>query len=395
MTQTQTPLHAYDVLVVGAGFAGGVVARDLAEAGQTVCVLERRRHIGGNAFDELDEAGILIHRYGPHIFHTKDQRVFDYLSRFTKWRDYEHRVLGNIHGTLMPIPFNRTSMSIAFGERQGEELYELLSRKFGEGVKVPISELRELDDPELEDVADYIYENIFLGYTLKQWGVTPEELDPAVTGRVPVLISDDDRYFQDSHQGMPAEGYSALFECLLDHPGIDVRLGVDALDRMVVEKDGVILGGHPYDGLVIYTGPIDELFGHVAGDLPYRSLDLRMETLPVDSFQPVATVNYPVSEEFTRITEFKKLTGQELEGRTTILREYPVAYDRAAGLDPYYPIANPTNEELYGRYQDLAAEVPNLHLLGRLAEYRYYDMDAAVAAALELSDRLLGREETA
>ena len=380
----------YDALVVGAGYAGSVVARELAErAGKKVCVLERRPHIAGNAYDCLDEAGVLIHLYGPHIYHTYDERVHEYLSRFTDFTNYQHRVLANIHGTLMPVPFNHTSLKMAFGLERGEALFAKLVEKFGLDRKVPILELRAQDDPELEEVADYVFENVFLHYTMKQWGQTPDQVDPSVTGRVPVLVGDDDRYFQSPHQGMPAKGYTDLFDHMLDHANIDVFLDVDARDIVRVEDGKIMAGEKAYEGQVVYTGPLDELFGLDLGALPYRTLDLDFETLPVDEFQPVCTVNYTTSEDFTRITEFKHMTGQVVPGKTTILREYSKAYEPGSGQTPYYAILEPQNKALYASYLERVAGVANFHAVGRLAEYRYYDMDAVVASALALADKLV------
>lgn len=381
--------NRYDMLVVGAGYAGSVVARALAErTGMRVCILERRGHIGGNAYDCLDEAGVLIHLYGPHIFHTYDERVYDFLSRFTDFTDYRHRVLANIHGELMPVPFNHTSLKKAFGEERGEEFYNKLVATFGENKKVPILDLRAQNDPALDEVADYVYENVFLRYTLKQWGQTPDQVDPSVTGRVPVLIGDDDRYFQSPYQGMPDKGYTDLFEKMLNHDLIDVFLDVDARDVLSVEEGMVKVQGVTYGGEVVYTGPLDELFGLDLGALPYRTLDLEFETLQQDSFQPVGTVNYTTSEDFTRITEFKHMTGQDIPGVTTILREYSKAYEPGCGQTPYYAILEPANKELYARYRDRVADIVNFHTVGRLAEYRYYDMDAVVASALDLADTI-------
>lgn len=379
----------YDMLVVGAGYAGAVVARSLAErSGMRVCVLERRGHVAGNAYDCLDDAGVLIHLYGPHIFHTYDGRVHDFLSRFTDFTPYQHRVLANIHGELMPVPFNHTSLKMAFGDERGEALFRKLVSVFGENRKVPILELRAQNDPELDEVADYVYENVFLHYTLKQWGQTPDQVDPSVTGRVPVLVGDDDRYFQSPYQGMPDKGYTDLFDRMLDHDLIDVFLDVDARDLVQVGDGSVLVQGAPFGGEVVYTGPLDELFGLDLGALPYRTLDLQFETLPVDEFQPVGTVNYTTSEAFTRITEFKHMTGQVLPGATTILREYSQAYVPGSGQTPYYAILEPANKELYQRYFARVDGIANFHAVGRLAEYRYYDMDAVVASALDLADAI-------
>ena len=381
----------YDVLVVGAGYAGAVCARRLAEAlNFKVCIVERRDHIAGNAYDYEDEAGILVHKYGPHIYHTYNDRVHDFLSRFTEWTDYQHKVLANIHGTLMPVPFNHQSLKLAFGEEKGEHLYRKLVATFGQDKKVPILELREKNDPELAEVADYVYENVFLHYTMKQWGKTPDQIDPAVMGRVPVFVGDDDRYFpQAPHQGMPKDGYTKLFENMLNHDLIDVFLDVDVRSIMQLTDTSVMVCGKPYGGEVIYTGALDELFGFDEGPLPYRTVDMVFETLPEDQFQPVGTVNYTVSENFTRITEFKNMTGQVVPGKTTIMREYSRTYLPGVGETPYYVINEPENIELYHGYRDRVAKLVNFHPVGRLAEYRYYDMDGVTASALELSDEII------
>ena len=381
----------YDAIIVGAGYAGVVCARRLAEAsGMRVAVIERRDHIAGNAYDCLDDAGVLIHKYGPHIYHTTNDRVHEFLSRFTEWTDYQHKVLANIHGELMPVPFNHTSLKLAFGEEKGEHLYQKLVATFGENKKVPIMELRKKNDPELTEVADYVYENVFLYYTMKQWGKTPDQIDPSITGRVPVFVGDDDRYFPAApHQGMPTEGYTKLFERLLDHDLIDVFLDVDVRDILEVKGDMVYVCDRPYGGEVIYTGQLDELFWLDLGALPYRTLDMQFETLQQDQFQPVATVNYTTTEDFTRITEFKLMTGQQIDGVTTIMREYSKAYEPESGETPYYAIIEDETQELYQRYRERVDGILNFHCVGRLAEYRYYDMDGVVASALELSDEII------
>ena len=392
----------YDVWVAGAGYAGGVAARALAERGKQVLVLERRNHIGGNAYDCLSATGVLMHQYGPHIFHTNDKKVFDWLSRFTEWRDYQHRVIANIpdgRGERMtyPVPFNLTSLETAFGAEEGKKLGDKLVAAYGAEKKVTILELRQNPDPEISALADYVYEHVFVHYTMKQWGQKPEEIDPNTTARVPVFLSRDDRYFQDTYQGMPAQGYTRMFEKMLDHPNIEVRLGVDA--RPILKEA---------EGPIIYTGQVDELFDFKFGPLPYRTLDFRFETwldrdydapgMPYpdpdhplrggDFFQTHATVNYTMDEPYTRITEFKRLTGQELPGVTTIVKEYSRAYTGAEGETPYYAIINPENNALYAKYKAEADKKPQLHLLGRLAEYKYYNMDAIAARALDLAERL-------
>lgn len=385
-------LKKYDIWIAGAGYAGAVSARALAEKGKKVLVLERRDHIGGNAYDCLDGHGVLIHKYGPHIFHTNNRAVFDFLSRFTEWRRYQHRVIANVPRDnpevvpahkktdgrfFFPVPFNLDSLKNAFGEREGGRLGEKLLAAYPAQSQVTILELRQNPDPEVAAIADYVYEHVFVHYTMKQWGQKPEEIDPSTTARVPVRLSRDDRYFQDAYQGMPLEGYTKMFERMLDHPNIEVRLGVDA--RPILKEAG---------GPVIYTGQVDELFGFQFGPLPYRTLDFRFETLPQDAFQTHGTVNYTVDQDFTRITEFKHLTGQVLPGVTTIVKEYSRAYAGAEGEIPYYAIINPENNALYARYRAEADKQPNLYLLGRLAEYKYYNMDAIAGRALELADRL-------
>ena len=382
---------AYDMIVVGAGYAGSVCARRVAEgAGFRVAVLERREHIAGNAYDYVNDEGILVHKYGPHIYHTYSERVHEFLSHFTKWTDYQHKVLANIHGTLMPVPFNHTSLKLAFGEDRGEELYRKLVDTFGEDKKVPIMELRQKNDPDLQEVADYVYENVFLYYTMKQWGQTPDQIDPSVTGRVPVFIGDDDRYFpQAPYQGMPEDGYTVLFEHMLDHDLIDVFVGVDARDIFTLDENNVSVCGKVYGGEIVYTGPLDELFNLDLGALPYRTLDMQFETLEQDQFQPVGTVNYTTSEDFTRITEFKNMTGQVVPGKTTIMKEFSHAYEPGSGQTPYYAIIDPENRALYERYLERVQNLTNFHPVGRLAEYRYYDMDAVTDSALELSDEII------
>lgn len=385
--------ESYDVIVVGAGYAGATCARRLAEAcGLRVCVVERRGHIAGNAYDFEDAAGILVHKYGPHIYHTTDERVHSFLSRFTDWTDYEHKVLANIHGRLMPVPFNHHSLKLAFGDEKGEYLYQKLVSAFGENKKVPIMELRNKNDDEFAEVADYVYENVFLYYTMKQWDKTPDQIDKSITGRVPVFIGDDDRYFPLApHQGMPAEGYTKLFEHMLDHDLIDVFLNVDAHDFMTVTENTVLVRDRPFGGEVIYTGPLDELFDLDLGALPYRTLDMEFITLDQDQFQPVGTVNYTTSEDFTRITEFKNMTGQVVPGKTTIMREYSKAFEPGSGETPYYAILEDSSRALYEQYCSRVRGLLNFHPVGRLAEYRYYDMDGVVASALDICDDIVSQ----
>lgn len=377
----------FDSVIIGAGVAGCVAARDLAESGRKVLVLEQRDHIGGNCYDEKDEHGILVHKYGPHIFHTKEQKAYDYLSRFTDWYAFGHEVVANVHGKLIPVPFNLNTLHMVYEQEKADALEKKLIDAFGLESRVPILKLREHEDPEIREIADYVYENIFLHYTMKQWGQTPEQIDPAVTGRVPVLISHDNRYFQEPWQGMPLHGYTLMFEKMLDHENITVEIGVDARSRVTFSEGSVSLDGQAFTGDVIYTGPLDELFDCRFGRLPYRSLRFDFEYYDKPDYQGHSVVNYTVSEDFTRITEFKYLTGQQAEG-TTIVKEYPFAYTGAAGEIPYYSIANEANQKLYEQYRGLVEHIPNVWLLGRLAEYKYYNIDAMVLKALELTDKI-------
>lgn len=377
----------YDYIIIGCGFAGAVVAQKMAEKGKKVLILEKRGHIGGNCYDENDEHGILIHKYGPHIFHTNSKEVYDYLSKYTKWYDYSHEVVANLNGTFIPVPFNLNTLKIVYGEEKAQKLREKLIDQYGYGTRVPILKLRENTDEDIRAIADFVYENIFLKYTMKQWGQTPEQIDPAVTGRVPVLISEDNRYFQDKYQGMPLEGFTLLFENMLSQEGITVRLNTDAKQVLSFKEDGIYFEDDKFEGKIVYTGPIDELFDCKYGRLPYRTLRFDMTYLDEEDYQPKAVVNYTVSEEFTRITEFKKLTGQKAEG-TTIMKEYPLAYTGKAGEIPYYAISNEDNINMYNKYVELIKKYDNMYLLGRLAEYKYYNIDGIVEKALNLAKEL-------
>jgi len=359
-----------DHLIVGAGFAGSVCARVLADAGRRVHVLDRRPHIGGNAFDRLDEHGVLVHPYGPHILHTNAKRVIEWLSRFTDWRFYEHRVLAEVDGQLLPIPINRNTLNRLYGL----SLSEQEAAAYLERVRQPREPLATSEDVVLNSVGPDLCEKFFRGYTRKQWGLDLSELSAGVAARIPTRSNDDDRYFTDTYQFMPLHGYTAMFERMLNHPGITLELDVDYRDR----RDQL---SHQH---LVYTGPIDAYFDHCYGPLPYRSLRFEHEHLAAtERFQPVGTVNYPNRHAYTRITEFKHLTGQDTTG-TSIVREYP--QDEG---DPYYPVPRPENEALYRRYAERAAAEPGVTFVGRLAQYRYYNMDQIVAAALKTAEDLL------
>ncbi|MDC7300603.1 UDP-galactopyranose mutase [Agathobacter ruminis] len=380
----------YNTIIVGAGIAGATAARILAEEGnQKVLVIERRNHIGGNCYDELDDYGILIHTYGPHIFHTGEESVREFLSRFTDWYDFGHEVVAKVADQLIPVPFNLNTLHMVYEKEKADRLEQKLIAEYGEGSRVPIMKLRENEDPDVREIAEYVYQNVFLRYTMKQWGQKPEEISPEVTGRVPVVISYDNRYFKDKYQSVPIDGFTPMFEKMLDHPNIEVRLNTDCLDVLSFEDRKIYFEGEEFTGNVIYTGAIDELFHLRFGRLPYRSLDFKFEHLDQDSFQGHSVVNYTVSEDFTRITEFKFLTGQKNTNGTTIVREYPFAYTGAKNEIPYYAILNEDNEKLYGKYKTMTEEFGNFHLLGRLAEYKYYNIDAMTLKAMELARTLL------
>ena len=393
-------IASYGAVIVGSGFAGSVVARELADrAGMRVLIIEKRPHIAGNMYDEYDEAGILVHRYGPHIFHTNDRRVFDYVRRWSGFIGYQHRVLADWYGTYMPVPFNKNSMEIVYGEEKAAHLIEKLIDTFGDERKVTINELREQEDPELSEIADFVYKNVFLYYTQKQWGLTPEEVDPSVTARVPVFISRDNRYFQDTYQGMPIDGYTKLFEAMLDSDLIDVCLNTEAESVFDLEfvngaEDSPLaaikIKGEPFEGPIVYTGPLDELFLSRFGRLPYRSLDFVYETHDERHVLPCGTVNHTVTDDYTRETEFTYLTGQ-VSDKTTTMKEYSRAYTDPATQIPYYAIISDENNAHYERYRALTETLPNFYPLGRLAEYRYYNMDVIIGRALDLSDEIVSQ----
>ncbi len=383
----------YDTIIVGAGIAGATAARILVENGnQKVLVIERRAHVGGNCYDAPDAHGILIHEYGPHIFHTGDEKVREFLSRFTEWYDFGHEVVAKVGDKLIPVPFNLNTLHMVYDEEKADHLEKKLIEAYGEGSRVPIMKLRENADADVREIAEYVYQKVFLYYTMKQWGQKPEEISPEVTGRVPVVISRDNRYFKDKYQSVPLHGFTPMFEKMLDHPNIEVRTNTECRNVLSFAEGTILFEGAPYTGNVIYTGALDELFDCRYGRLPYRSLDFKFEHLDQDSFQGHSVVNYTVSEDYTRITEFKFLTGQKDTDGTTIVREYPFAYTGAEGEIPYYAILNEENEELYRKYRALTEEYSGFYLLGRLAEYKYYNIDAMAAKAMELASGLMGEE---
>jgi UDP-galactopyranose mutase len=353
----------YDYLVVGAGFAGSVLAERLARgAHQRVLIIDRRPHIGGNAYDFHNADGLLVHLYGPHIFHTNSEDVFKYLSQFTQWRPYQHRVRACVDGQMFPLPINLDTVNQFYGVRMDSRQMQSFLRSIAEPCSFP----RTSEDIVVSRVGRELYEKFFRNYTRKQWGMDPSELDASVAARLPVRYDRDDRYFTDTYQAMPAAGYTSMFEKMLDHPLIDVRLGVDYKE---------VAKSIPHRQL-IFTGPVDEYFGCVYGKLPYRSLIFQHETHDREVFQSAPVVNYPNDHAYTRVTEFKYLTGQK-HRKTSIVYEYP-----SATGDPYYPIPYPEASELYNRYKLLASAERGVHFVGRLATYRYYNMDQVIAQAL-------------
>ncbi|MBK6659121.1 MAG: UDP-galactopyranose mutase [Proteobacteria bacterium] len=364
---------ALDVLVVGAGFAGSVLAERLASAGRQVLVIDRREHIGGNAFDETDAHGVLVHRYGPHIFHTQSSRVFAYLSRFTSWRPYEHRVQALVEGRFYPIPINRTTINSLYGL----DLDEAGVAAYLASVAEPRDEVLTSEDAVLASVGRDLCDKFFRGYTRKQWGLELNQLAASVAARIPTRSNDDDRYFTDRHQAMPAQGYTRMFTRMLGHPRIRVETGVDYFAERQRWRPR----------LTVFSGPIDAYFDYRHGALPYRSLEFRHEHHDLPRYQHTGTVNFPNDHAYTRITEFKYLTGQDTRG-TSIVKEFP----RADG-DPYYPIPNPDNESRYQRYKALARDERDVVFVGRLAQYRYYNMDQVVAAALKAARDVTGIDD--
>lgn len=359
----------FDWLIVGAGFAGSVIAQQLAsQRNEQVLLIDRRPHIGGNAFDRYNDAGILIHQYGPHIFHTNSAMIFDYLSQFTEWRFYEHRVLANVDNMLLPIPINLDTVNRLYGLNLNSEELE---RWFASQAE-PVADIRTSEDVVVSKVGRDLYKKFFEGYTKKQWGVYPSELDKSVTSRVPTRTNRDDRYFSDEYQFMPAGGYTRMFERMLSHPNIKIMLQTDYAE---------IKNKIPYRRMV-FTGPIDEFFCFRLGKLPYRSLHFEHVTLDKEWQQSVAVVNYPQSEKYTRVTEYKHLTGQ-LHPKTSITYEYP-----SDTGDPYYPVPRAENQELYKKYEALASSTRDIWFVGRLATYRYYNMDQVVGQALATFRRI-------
>lgn len=372
-----------DYIIIGAGLAGSVSANILAtKYNKKVIIIEKRNHIGGNCYDFKDENNILIHKYGPHLFHTNNKEVIDYLSNFTSWNIYNHEVLAYIDGKKVPIPFNLNTLYEVFPQSKAKTLENKLLETYGFNSKVAILELKKSTDKDLQFLADFVYEKIFVNYTAKQWGMKPEDMDGAVTARVPIFIGRDNRYFNDSYQLLPFNGYTSMINNMLNHKNIKLMLNTNFKEVCFLKDKDFYLFGSKFEGKVIYTGQIDELFDCKFGELPYRSVDMKFETCEQEYFQEKATINYPNDYDFTRITEFKHIHPTN-SSKTTILKEYPQEYIKNKNT-PYYPIFTEENQKKYNQYLEYSKEFENLLLIGRLAEYKYYDMDDIVERVLEV-----------
>ena len=376
----------FDYIIIGAGYAGSVMAERIAsQLNKKVLIIEKRNHVAGNCFDYKDENNILIHKYGPHLFHTENKEVFEYLSQFTSWDIYNHKVLAQIDGKDVAIPFNLNTLYDVFPTLLAKTIEEKLLQDYSYNSKVPILELKQSSDKDLQFLADFVYEKIFVHYTAKQWGMKPEDMDGAVTARVPIFVGRDDRYFNDQYQVVPSQGYTNLFNRLLNHKNIKIMLNTDFKEMCKIREHGLEFMGHASNATLIYTGQIDELFDYKFGELPYRSVDMKFETVEKEYYQKAATVNYPNQYDFTRITEFKHIHPTK-SAKTTILKEYPKEYIKGKDT-PYYPVFTDENQEKYNQYLEYANKYKNLILLGRLAEYKYYDMDDMVARVLEVFEK--------
>jgi len=374
----------FNYIIIGAGFAGSVIAERIASVlNKKVLIVEKRNHIGGNCWDYTDKNGIIVHKYGPHLFHTNHKDVFAYLSNFTTWHNYHHKVLAFIDGVEVPIPFNFNSMDMLFPGEIAEKFKKKLLKNYRYSTRISILELRKAKDKDLQSLAKYIYKKIFENYTKKQWGIHPDIIHTEVLERVPVIIGKDNRYFQDRYQAVPEYGYTKIFERMLEHPNITIQLNTDfkKVLNLDTETGNVYFQKQIFKGKVIFTGMIDELFNYKFGPLLYRTLEFRFKTIKKEFYQKVATVNYPNDYKFTRITEFKHIHPVNIP-ITKIVFEYPRKY--RVGDIPYYPLFTEKAREKYYKYLEIAKKIKNLILVGRLAEYRYYDMDDVVKRALDV-----------
>ena len=372
-----------DCLVIGCGLSGAVVARHFAEQGKQVVIWERRNHIGGNMYDYVDAHGILVQQYGPHIFHTNQKALFDYMCRFEQWNDFK-LICGAVwDGKYTPTPFNFTTIDTFFEGEQKERLKQKLKQAFAGRKTATVVEVLEHPDPDIRGYAQYLFDNDYAPYTAKQWGVDPTEIDASVLKRVPLRFSYDQGYFGDPYEAMPKHSFTEFFRNLLNHPNISVQLGVDALEHLKVDDDRLLLDGEALTIPVVFTGALDELFGGIYGSLPYRSLRFEWKHEHIDSLQDAPVVAYPKEAGYTRITEFKKLPPQDVKG-TTYALEYPLPYQEGQKMEPYYPVLTEESQKQYAKYKALADRIPNLILCGRLADFKYYNMDQALKRALDI-----------
>lgn len=376
-----------DYLVVGCGLSGCVLARHLAEQGKKVVIWERRDHIGGNMYDYVDEHGFLIQKYGPHTFHTKEKDLFDYMCRFEQWRNYKLTCGAVWDGKYTPTPFNFTTIDTFYPVEQANILKEKLLKAFSGKESATVVEVLSHPDADIRGYAEYLFQNDYAPYTAKQWGISPSEIDPSVLKRVPLRFSYDEGYFNDPFEVMPKHSFTKFFENLLDHPNIQVQLGIEALEHLSVQKGALLLDGEKTSIPVIYTGALDELFGCVYGRLPYRSLRFEHMYSEKESVQNAPVVAYPQEEGYTRITEYKKLPIQEGTGSSYAL-EYPLPYREGGGMEPYYPVLTEESQNIYAQYKKLADQIPNLVYCGRLADFKYYNMDQALRRALDLVESM-------
>lgn len=382
-----------DLLVIGSGLSGAVVAHKYAKAGKKVVILEKREHVAGNIYDHKID-GILVHKYGPHIYHSNNEKASKFMESFWELNDFRNKVEGYVQGELVPIPFNFVGIE-RFWPEKAMAIKDKLISKYGKDSRVGIMELLNQDDEDLKEVASFVYKNVFENYTTKMWGISPTEIDKSVMARVPVIIGYQDTYFSDKYEGLPWEGFTTAIERMLDHPNIEVRLNVNAVDVLEVKETKIFFEDLEVTCPIIYTGPLDELFAYEFGVLDYRSLDITFETLHQDKLQNTAVVNYPAHPEMTRISEYKNMTHQVVKGKTVISREFPGKFelDSERFGTPYYPMMTDDSRNKYNKYMERATKFPHLVLLGRLATYKYLNMDQAIALALETAEKLLGDDK--
>lgn len=376
-----------DVLVVGAGLCGAAIARELAERGKTVAIYDRRNHIGGNMYDYRDEHGILVHKYGPHTFHTNNKRLYDFMCRFAEWDEYHLWCGAEIDGQYTPTPFNFKTIDTFFAGEKGEKIKELIKEKYPGQETFTVLEALNCEAQEIREYAKFLFAKDYSLYTAKQWSLKPSEIDPSVLKRVPLRSSYKEGYFEDAYQVMPHTTYVDFFRRLLDHPNITIFLNVEALEHISVKGKEILLDGEPTNKVVIYTGALDELFGCCYGSLPYRSLRFDWKYESIDSLQEAPVVAYPQAEGYTRITEYKKLPIQDVAG-TSYAVEYPLKYEQGKN-EPYYPVITEESKELYAKYQALADGISGLYYCGRLADFKYYNMDQALARALDVANKII------